>query len=139
MENKYANQKTTYLVTGKIISGTRNELKRTRGPIQKEGAGNVGDGPVGCREGKKGLEGVRELAPDIADRMKKLLDGDKVSPLVKVRIMEIIMEYTYGRPENTIKVMNVQQSVEAAESRIAAFVETVRRECGMVNKSDDES
>ena len=128
MENKYVNRKTAHPVTGKIISGTRNELKRTRGPIQKEGAGNPGDGPVRCREGKKGLEGVRELAPDIADRMRKLLDGDKVSPLVKVRIMEMILERTYGKPEASVRLTSAQQNVEAAQARLEAIFGHVKIE-----------
>ena len=131
MENKYANQKATHPLTGRIISGAGKELKRTGGSIQRKGVRNAGGSAVCRREEKRGLEGIRDLAPDIADRMKQMLNGDKVSPLAKVRVMEIILEYTYGRPENTIKVMNAQQSVEAAESRIAAIVETVRKECGI--------
>ena len=78
-----------------------------------------------------GLEMVRSLAPRVGEMMAGMLDDKHVPAVAKVRIMEVILEYTYGRPESTIKVMNAQQSVEASEMRIAAIVETVRKDCGM--------
>ena len=80
---------------------------------------------------KTGLEMVRGLAPRVGKMMGEMLNDGKTPAMVKVRLMEIVLEYAYGKPESTIKVMNAQQSVDAAEVRIAAIVETVRKECGI--------
>ncbi len=77
---------------------------------------------------KTGLEMVRGLAPRVGKMMREMLNDGKTPAMVKVRLMEIVLEYAYGKPESTIKVMNAQQSVEASEVRIAAIVETVRKE-----------
>ena len=78
-------------------------------------------------EEKEALEKIRQLAPGVADRMMELLDDELTPSNVKVRILEIILERTYGKPEAAIKLTNVQQNVEAAQERIAAIVENIRK------------
>ena len=73
------------------------------------------------------LDEIRELAPEVVRQMGDMLSKDKVPPMVKVRIMEIILERTYGKPETSIKLTNAQQNVEAAQERIAAIVENIRK------------
>ena len=83
--------------------------------------GNSGGHKLSPEE-KDALEEIRKLAPGVAARMTEMLDSQDVPANVKVRIMEIILERTYGKPENTLKLMNARQSVEAAQARIAAIV-----------------
>ena len=78
------------------------------------------------REERKALEEIKDLAPGVADRMREMLDDEKVPPAVRVRIMEIILERTYGKPEAAIKLTTAQQSVEAAQTRISAIVSQIR-------------
>ena len=73
------------------------------------------------------LDEIRSLTPEVVRQMGDMLSKDKVPPMVKVRIMEIIMERTYGKPETSIKLTNAQQNVEAAQERIAAIVENIRK------------
>ena len=73
------------------------------------------------------LDEIRSLAPEVVRQMGDMLGNTKVSPMVKVRIMEIILERTYGKPETSIKLTNAQQNVEAAQERIAAIVENIRK------------
>ena len=73
------------------------------------------------------LDEIRSLAPEVVRQMDEMLRKDKVPPMVKVRIMEIILERTYGKPETSIKLTNAQQNVEAAQERIAAIVENIRK------------
>ena len=73
------------------------------------------------------LDGIRSLTPEVVRQMGDMLSKDKVPPMVKVRIMEIILERTYGKPETSIKLTNAQQNVEAAQERIAAIVENIRK------------
>jgi len=72
------------------------------------------------------LDEIRGLAPDVVQMMGDMLHNSKVPAMVKVRIMEIILERTYGKPETSIKLTNAQQNVEAAQERIAAIVERIR-------------
>ena len=73
------------------------------------------------------LDEIRSLTPEVVRQMDEMLRKDKVPPMVKVRIMEIILERTYGKPETSIKLTNAQQNVEAAQERIAAIVENIRK------------
>ncbi len=73
------------------------------------------------------LDEIRSLTPEVVRQMGDMLSNTKTSPMVKVRIMEIILERTYGKPETSIKLTNAQQNVEAAQERIAAIVENIRK------------
>ena len=73
------------------------------------------------------LEAIKALAPDVADHMKKLLVNPKTPATVKLRILEIILERTYGKVESSLKVSsNAQPSLEASRARIAAIVSRIR-------------
>ena len=72
------------------------------------------------------MEEIRELAPEVVRQMGNMLSNTKTSPMVKVKIMEMILERTYGKPEASIKLSNAQQNVEAAQERIAAIVGKIR-------------
>ncbi len=133
MKNRQIVQEFTDPVTGEIIPVQEKPVRQNKGQFQKGKSGNPKGRPKRTEEEKNGLEELRQLAPGIAGRMKDMLNSSKVSALTKVKIMEIILQYTYGKPETSLKLTNAQQSVEAAETRIAAFVETVRRECGMLD------
>ncbi len=74
------------------------------------------------------LDEIRSLAPEVAEQMTNLLRNPNTSPMVKVRIMEIILERTYGKPETSIKLTNAQQNVEAAQERLEAIFGHVRIE-----------
>ena len=72
------------------------------------------------------LDEIRALAPEVVIQMERMPHDDRTPAMVKVRIMEIVFERTYGRPEASIKLTTAQQNVEAAQERIAAIVERIR-------------
>jgi len=72
------------------------------------------------------LEEIRGMTPDVVAKMQEMLGNPKIPAAVKVRIMEIVLDRTYGKPETSIKLTNTQQNVEAAQERIAAIVERIR-------------
>ena len=76
------------------------------------------------------LDEIRALAPEVVSQMERMLHDDRTPAMVKVRIMEIVLERTYGRPEASIKLTTAQQNVEAAQERIAAIVEGIRKKRG---------
>ena len=72
------------------------------------------------------LEEIRGMTPDVVAKMQEMLGNPKIPAAVKVRIMEIVLDRTYGKPEAAIQLTNTQQNVEAAQERIAAIVERIR-------------
>ncbi len=79
-------------------------------------------------EERDALEEIRKLAPGVADKMAEMLEAPRVPAIAKVRIMEIILERTYGKPETAIRLNNEAQSVEAARARLEAIAARVRIE-----------
>ncbi len=76
------------------------------------------------------LDEIRRMAPDVVNKMGEMLGSPKVPAAVKIRIMEMVLDRTFGRPEAAIKLTNAQQNVEAAQERIAAIVEGIRKRRG---------
>ena len=85
------------------------------------------------------LEAIKALAPGVAEHMKKMLNNTKTPATVKLRILEIILERTYGKVETAVKLSsNAHQSVEASQARIAAMVEKIRFEGEQIRLVFDE-
>ena len=64
----------------------------------------------------------------VAAKMTELLNAPKVPAIAKVRILEIILERTYGKAETAIKVNADVQSNEAARARLEAIAARIRVE-----------
>lgn len=89
-------------------------------------SGNPSGKSKSTDEEKEALEEIKKLAPGVAKKMQELLNNPKVPAIAKVRILEIILERTYGKPDTAIKLTAAQQSVETAQARIAAIVSQIR-------------
>ena len=89
-------------------------------------SGNPSGKSKSTDEEKEALEEIKKLAPGVAKKMQELLNNPKVPAIAKVRILEIILERTYGKPETALKLTTAQQSVEAARARISAIVSQIR-------------
>ena len=88
-------------------------------------SGNPSGRPKRSKEEQDTLEKIKGLSKDVPDIMKEMLDAPHVSSLAKVRIIEIILERTFGRVETNVKLESVP-SLEAAHARIAAIIDHVR-------------
>ena len=114
---------------GEEIAPAQPEVLRDRnGQFLPGSSGNPGGKQKQTREEREALEAVKSLAPGVADRMTELLDDDKTPAQVKVRIMEIILERTYGKPEAAIKLKAEVRSGEAARARLEAIAARIRLE-----------
>lgn len=89
---------------------------------------NPGGRPKQTEEEKDALAEIRKLAPGVAERMTQMLDNPRVPAIAKVRILEIILERTYGKPETAIKLNADAQSSEAARARLEAIAARIRIE-----------
>ena len=84
-------------------------------------SGNPGGRPKKTKEEEALLEELKELTPLALQKMKKMLENDHVAALAKVRIIEIILERTFGKVVSAVKVTNTQESVEAAQAELEAI------------------
>ena len=91
-------------------------------------SGNPSGKKKSTQEELDALEEIRKLAPGVAAKMTELLNAPKVPAVAKVRILEIILERTYGKAETAIKVNADVQSNEAARARLEAIAARIRLE-----------
>ena len=89
---------------------------------------NPGGRPKQTDVEKDALAEIRKLAPGVAAKMTEMLDSARVPAIAKVRILEIILERTYGKPETAIKLNADVQSNEAARARLEAIAARIRLE-----------
>ena len=89
---------------------------------------NPGGRKKKTEEERDALEEIRKLAPGVADKMAEMLAAPRVPAIAKVRIMEIILERTYGKPETAIRLNGEAQSAEAARARLEAIAARIRIE-----------
>lgn len=89
---------------------------------------NPGGRPKMTEEEKDALEEIRKLAPGVAEKMSEMLAAPRVPAIAKVRIMEIILERTYGKPETSVRLNGEAQSAEAARARLEAIAARIRIE-----------
>ncbi len=76
---------------------------------------------------EEALELIRANMPAAVNIMIDMLKAEKgVSPLTKVKIIEMMLDRAMGKPEAAIHVTTTQQSVEAAQARIAAIVSQIK-------------
>ena len=79
-------------------------------------------------ENMDSLSEIRRLTPEVVHMMDEMLHSNKIPAMVKVRLMEIILERTFGKPEAAIRLSTAQQNVEAAQARLEAIFGHVRIE-----------
>ena len=79
-------------------------------------------------EEREALEEIRKLAPGVAGKMTQPLNSEKTPAHVKVRILEIILDRTYGKPEAAIRLNANIRSGEEARARLEAIAARIRLE-----------
>ena len=124
MDNTYVsgeNQAASGKAQAEILRGENGQFLPGRSP-------NPGGRPRQTEEEKDALAEIRKLAPGVADRMVALLDSPRVPAIAKVRILEIILERTYGKAETAIKLNSDAQTAEAARARLEAIAARIRIE-----------
>ena len=95
--------------------------RNSRGQFEKGQSGNPTGKKKKSQEELDALEEIRKLAPGVAAKMKEMLEAPRVPAVAKVRILEIILERTFGKVESAVKVTNTQESVEAAQAELEAI------------------
>ena len=104
-----------------ILRGENGQFLPGRSP-------NPGGRPRMTDEERDALEEIRKLAPGVAEKMAEMLAAPRVPAIAKVRIMEIILERTYGKPETSVRLNGEASSAEAARARLEAIAARIRIE-----------
>ena len=84
-------------------------------------SGNLAGRPKKTKEEEVLLDRLKNLTPMALDQMEKMLKSERIAALAKVRIIEIILERTFGKVESNVKVTNTQESIESAAAELEAL------------------
>ena len=88
-------------------------------------SGNPAGRPKKTKEEELQMERLKKLTPTALDQMEKMLKSDRIAALAKVRLIEIILERTFGKVESAVKVTNTQESIESAQAELEAIFGTM--------------
>ena len=77
---------------------------------------------------REALEEIRQLAPRAAEKMADMLDDDTVPAAAKIRIMEMILDRTYGKPEAAVKLSADLENGASSRARLDAIAAWIRLE-----------
>ena len=69
-------------------------------------SGNPAGRPKKTKEEEVLLDRLKKLTPMALEQMERMLKSDRIAALAKVRIIEIILERTFGKVESPVKVTN---------------------------------
>lgn len=111
----------------RLVIGERQD-EPERGPDGRFLAGNQCARTRLSGEQREALEEIRNLAPKVADKMAAMLDDKTVPAAAKIRIMETILDRTYGRPEAAVRLNAELQSGDASRARLEAIAQRIRKE-----------
>ena len=103
-------------------------IRGAHGHFVKGCSANPAGQPKRTEEQKQALAEIRALAPEVPRYMKAMLKNPRTPAMAKIRLMEIILERTYGKPEESVTVKASPLSLEASEARIEALIRTIRLE-----------
>ena len=78
------------------------------------------------KEEKDALNEVRKLAPKAVERLKQILEDSTVSKAILLKAIEIVFDRTYGKPEASVKVTSVQETLQESEAYVMAIVQRAR-------------
>jgi len=105
-------------ITEEIVPETTEKYPNRYKPGQ---SGNPAGRPKKTKEEEEMLTELKALTPLALQKMKAMLNNERTAALARVRIIEIILERTFGKVESSVKVTNTQESVEAAQAELEAI------------------
>ncbi len=88
-------------------------------------AGPAGAPSAGPEE-SDALAYMKSLAREAVDHLRQMMEDPDVSPTVKVKICEMILDRTYGKSGSSLKVTSVSETVEESLDYILSLVEQAR-------------
>lgn len=80
------------------------ENRQKTGQFKKGASGNPGGRPKMTDAERDALAEIRTLAASVPEKLRAMLNSSKTPPAVKVKICEIILDRTYGKPDSKVVV-----------------------------------
>ena len=65
---------------------------------------------------------ARKLAPGTAGKLRELLEAPETPAMTKVKICSLILDYTYGKPEESLKIKTDYQAVSHPRGAVFALI-----------------
>ena len=62
--------------------------------------------------------------------LRELLGNPSTPVSAKVQLINMILDRTMGKPEETMRMLTAQENVEAAEERIAEIIRQIKKDRG---------
>lgn len=72
-------------------------------------SGNPSGRPKKTPEQKDALQAIRDLAPQAAEELAKILRGEDTPIAAKIKAIDMILERTYGKAEATVNLNDPQR------------------------------
>ena len=91
-------------------AGNSKKTAKPRGrPFAPGQSGNPNGRPKTTPEQKDALQAIRDLAPQAAEELAKILRGEDTPIAAKIKAIEMIIERTYGKAEATVNLNDPQR------------------------------
>jgi len=68
------------------------------------------------------------------DSLRELLRNPSTPISAKVQLINMILDRTMGKPEETMRLLTAQENIEAAEERIAEIIRQIKMRKGNDNE-----
>ena len=73
---------------------------------------------------------IGDMGPQAVDSIRELLRNPTTPTSAKVQLINMILDRTMGKPEETMRMLTAQENVEAAEERIAEIIRQIKKDRG---------
>ena len=87
-----------------LVTGKKQGSKANKTSFKKGVSGNPKGRPKLSEDQKDALTKIKELAPMAVDVAEKLLKDGDVPPAVKVKLIDMILDRTYGKPYQSVEI-----------------------------------
>ena len=77
---------------------------------------------------------IGDMGPQAVDSIREMLKNPTTPTNAKVQLIDIILERTMGKPEESLKIVTAKENVEAAEERIAEIIRQIKMGKGNDNE-----
>ena len=106
----------------KETSLTVPERKNPR-PFQPGPSGNPSGRRMRTKEQQEAIDALRKLAPEAVQVLGSILADGEAPVTARIKVAEIVLDRTCGKPEASVRVTSVRESLNESRAYIVALVQ----------------